>query len=101
MLQQDEFDLFMRRLRLVITRPTPIYGKKNEPQITTLSILKQCVLFTDQKSRVSMYRMADLFDLDLTDYISCTADLRLVIKYLPSAQYFKMFDKFQENVYIT
>ena len=48
-----------------------------------------------------MYRMADLFDLDLTDYISCTADLSLVIKYLPSAQYFKMFDKFQENVYIT
>lgn len=46
-----------------------------------------------------MYRLADFFDLDLTDYISCTADLKLVIEHLPSAQYTKMFDKFQKNVF--
>ena len=46
-----------------------------------------------------MYRLADFFELDLTDYISCTADLKLVIEHLPSAQYTKMFDKFQENVF--
>ena len=64
-----------------------------------MSILKQVVLFTDQKSRVSMYRLADFFDLELTDYISCTADLKLVIEYLPSAQYTKMFNKFQKNLF--
>ena len=94
MLQQDEFDLLMRRLRYIITRPTPVYADDLEKPLTHMSILKQVVLFTDQKSRVSMYRLADFFELDLTDYISCTADLKLVIERLPSAQYSKMFDKF-------
>ena len=78
----------------MITRPTPVYGDNYDKPLTNMSILKQVVLFTDQKSRVSMYRLADFFDLDLTDYISCTADLKLVIQYLPSAQYTKVFDKF-------
>jgi len=50
-----------------------------------MSILKQVVLFSDQQSRINMYRLADFFDLDITDYISCTADLSLVISNLPSA----------------
>ena len=51
-----------------------------------MSILKQCVLFNDQKSRVSMYRLADFFEeLNITDFISCTKDLSLVINNLPSA----------------
>ena len=79
MLSQDEFELLMRRLRYMITRPTPVYGDNYDKSLTNMSILKQVVLFTDQKSRVSMYRLADFFDLDLTDYISCTADLKLVI----------------------
>ena len=41
-----------------------------------------------------MYRLADMFDIELTDYISCTADLKLVIQYLPSAYYTKIFNKF-------
>ena len=46
-----------------------------------------------------MYKLADFFDLEITDYISCTADLALVMQYLPSAQYLKMVDKFQSNAY--
>ena len=64
-----------------------------------MSILKQIVLNNDQKSRVSMYRLADFFDMDITDYISCTEDLIKVIENLPSAQYFRMFDKFQRNYF--
>ena len=91
----------MRRVRYVITRPTPVFGKgKTDTLVTYLSILKQCVLLTCQKSRVNIYRLADkLTDLNITDYVSCSADLNQVINYLTSAQYLKMFDKFQENVY--
>jgi hypothetical protein len=85
----------------VITRPTPVFrGGQSDTLVAHLSILKQCVLLSDQKSRVSMYRLADqCVEIDITDYISCTADLNQVIQNLTSAQYFKMFDKFQQNVY--
>ena len=64
-------------------------------EIAKMTILKQCVLFNDQKSRVSMYRLAEYIpELIITDYISCTADLGLVIFNLPSSQYLKMFDMF-------
>lgn len=66
----------MRRLAFVINKPTPVYGSKDTEQtFTYMSILKQCVLLNDQRSRVSMYRLADSFDFNLTHYISCTADL--------------------------
>ena len=99
MLLNDEFELLMRRLRYVIIRPTPVYDDNIGLPLAYMSILKQVVLFLDQKSRVSMYRLADFFDLELTDYISCTADLKLVIEYLPSAQYTKVFNKFQKNIF--
>ena len=44
-----------------------------------------------------MYQLANYFDLSITDYISCTTDLSHVIQNLPSAQYFKVFDKFKHN----
>ena len=50
-----------------------------------MSILKQCVLFDSQRSKVSMYKLADFFDLEITDYISSTPDLALVMQYLPSS----------------
>ena len=69
-------------------------------EIAKMTILKQCVLFNDQKSRVSMYRLAEYIpELIITDYISCTADLSLVIFNLPSSQYLKMFDMFSTNVW--
>lgn len=79
-LSQDELELLMRRLRYVITRPTPVFAGEGEKPVTSMSILKQVVLFADQKSRVSMYRLADFFELDITDYISCTADMKLMIE---------------------
>ena len=92
MLPADEFDLFMRRLRYVITRPTQVFATKKgeeagkmEDLVTRMSILKQCVLFDSQRSKVSMYKLADFFDLEITDYISSTPDLALVMQYLPTS----------------
>ena len=83
---QTMLDLQMRRLRYVISRPTSVWSGNESsktdpdaPPMAHLSILKQCVLLNDQKSRVSMYKMADFFDFDITDYISCTSDLNHVI----------------------
>ena len=56
-----------------------------EDLITHMSILKQCVLFDSQSSKVSMYKLADFFDFEITDYISSTQDLALVMQYLPSS----------------
>ena len=103
LLSPDELELFKRRLSYVLTRPTPVQSQdtheRDDEEVCCMSILKQVVLFNDQPSRVAMYRLADLVNLDITDYISCTADLSQVMEQLPSAQYFKMFDKFQQNIF--
>lgn len=79
MVSTDEYDLLLRRMQYVIMRPSPVYTKDYTKEITKMSILKQCIIFNDQRSRVSMYKLADFLDLDITDYISCTADLKQVI----------------------
>lgn len=56
-----------------------------EDLVTRMSILKQCVLFDSQSSKVSMYKLADFFDFEITDYISSTQDLALVMQCLPSS----------------
>lgn len=80
MISSDEFDLLLRRMKYVITRPSPVFAKDFTKEITKMSILKQCIIFNDQRSRVSMYKLADFLDLDICDYISCTADLKQVIQ---------------------
>ena len=47
MIPANEFEVYMRRLRFVITRPTPVYDKGFKHVICSMSILKQVVLFND------------------------------------------------------
>ena len=99
-LSNDEFKTFMRRMRYVITHPTIVHKNEEIPENAKLTILKQCILFKDQKSRISLYRLAEFIpDLNLTNYISCTSDLNAMVESLPSAQYYKVLDKFHTNVY--
>lgn len=84
----------------MLDRPTPVcVHEQDDVKIADLSIVKQALLFREAKAQVSLYKVADLVELDLTDYISCIGDLELLIDQLPAQQYYRILNKLQRNVY--
>ena len=45
-----------------------------------------------------MYKLSDLVDVDLTEYIGCIEDLNTLIDKLPAQQYIQVLSKLQQNV---
>jgi len=91
---------WLKLLAYVLDRPTPVcVHNRDDVKLANLSIVKQSLLFTQAKAQVSLYKVADLMALDLTDYISCIGDLGLLIEKLPAQQYFRVLNKLQRNFY--
>ena len=82
----DESRSFKRALGFVLDRPTPIKIKLKEEKEGGAeiyhSILKQCLLFDDEKAhaRVTIYKIAQHLELYLSNYIDCIMDLALILQ---------------------
>ena len=64
------------------------------------SILRQCCLIDDQKTRVLLYRIADTIeDLTIADYIGSHNYLSVLREKLPQAQFFKILNKSMTNIF--
>ena len=48
---------------------------------------------------MSIYKVAEVADLNFVDYISCIGDLQLIFNRLPSQQYSKILNKFEQNMH--
>ena len=49
-----------------------------------MSIIKQSLLFYDREATVSIYKIAELLNIYLSDVIDCIEDLVIVIERLPA-----------------
>ena len=70
----------------MLTRPTPLEvngGMGGYRHLTSMSIVKQCLLFKDMRASINVYKLGAAVSLPITDYISCIQDLQLVIDWLP------------------
>ena len=75
---------YLHSLLYVLELPTPISVVEN-PNLTELSILKQCLTFNDIKSSVLIYKISKLVPhIDFEDYISTQEDLEIIVKRLPA-----------------
>ena len=64
-----------------------------------MSIMKQSLLFGERKATVSIYKIAELFDIYLNSVIDCIEDLVIVIERLPAQQYSLLLNKFEKNMH--
>ena len=91
---QDQSSSFLnenttRIMKFILRRPTPVrvkddnnqsaIGTKRFEHITDMSLLRQCLLFTNTKAMESTFRMARLAMPYLTDYIKSIDDLELIV----------------------
>ena len=97
---------------MVLTRPTPVFVREKiekyergmgiESKIihpTDLSILRQSLLFEDSRSTVTIFEIAEIVGMSITDYILCIGDLKIILKNLPSNLYRKLLSQMDENAY--
>lgn len=73
---------------MVLTRPTPVFVREKiekyerdmsiESNVicpTDLSILRQSLLFEDSHSTITIFEIAEIVSMSITDYILCIGDL--------------------------
>ena len=58
----------------ILDRPAPVRVKEEE-NLTELSILKQCLLYSDRKASLSIYKIGEVLRMNLADYITSINDL--------------------------
>lgn len=85
----------------MMDKPTPVRvldSEQNVTILTDLSIVKQALLFSDSKARVSLFNLAELAGyFNLADYITCIDDLQLLVERLPLQQYSKVLSSLDSN----
>ena len=86
-----------RDINLLLKRPSPFPVNENE-HLTDMSIIKQSLLFTDTQASIGIFKIAQICNLNLHDYISSLQDLQLIIDALPAQQYYMVLNNFATNV---
>ena len=85
-------------MNYIMDRPTPIRVKESE-NLTDLSILKHCLLYSDRKAMLGVYKLGEFLQRNLSDYITCINDLQLIVERLPAQQYITVLNSVSENVH--
>ena len=88
---------YKRLISTMILKPTKVIATEGD-NLSELPILRQCLLFSDVKAAVMIYKLARLTeDINFTDYIGCLEDFELMIDRLPAQQYKYILQKLGSN----
>ena len=96
-----EYQVFLRTLGFILDRPTPVkIQRQNNTKVCDLSILKQCLLFSQENARAAakIFQIAEQLELYFSNYIDTLDDLALIIEKIPAQHYQALLNKLDENL---